>query len=825
METLLQDIRYAARALVRRPGFAAVVVLALALSIGATVALFSVLDAVVLQPLPYPEADRLVQVWSENRFHEIEESLVSYGDLLYWQEESELLELMGAYDIVGYNLWGGEQPERIDTGIGSYQYFQALGAKPILGRLFGPEDEVWGNHRVGLISHGLWQRRYGSDPEVVGKAITIDGFDYTIVGVLGPDFIQPVPGSTQQPDLWRAMGFPPTGVVHDHRALPVIARLKPGVSLEQAQEEMSSIARQLEELHPDTNTHWGARVVSLQRKAVGNFRGTLLTLLGAVACVLLIGCVNVANLMLSRSHARTKEISVRRAFGAGRGRLIRLLLTESLMLALAGGALGLVLAYWGLAAVTRSYGEIIPRVQEIDLDFRMLGFTLLASVTTAVFFGLVPALVATTRERMNPALRQAGSLAATPWRRGLSYSLVLAEVALAVVPLIGAGLLVLSFKNLQETDSGFESESILTMQMAMPWIKYHREGTEGAQVRFFDQLLPQLETLPGVRSAAAAVPLPVNDEFTEPSDFYVEGRPLPAPGEASTAEIVTISPRYLETMGMSLIRGRAFTDQDRDGTPDVAIVNRQMADLYFPGEDPIGQRISLVRPEGPSEPVDPEQEAAAIEWIEIVGLLANARYASVDAEPVPQMYVPLAQDSFWTINLALRAEGDPTRLAAAVREEVLKIDPDQPVYDIKTMERIVSDSLLRQRFSLSMFTVFAVVALVLASIGVYGVMSYAVAQRTQEIGLRLGLGARRLDVFRLLVRQGMIWVIMGLALGLALALGTARLMSSQLYGVGASDLSVFATAFLVMAGVGLVANLIPAVRATRVDPNIALRYE
>lgn len=806
MNILLQDVRYAVRTIVQNAGFTFVVILTLALGIGSTTAIFSVVNGVILRPLPYPEPDRLVRIWLENRPQNIEHELLSLPDFKDIQERSRTLERVAVWDVVGYNLWGGTEPERLTTGVASRGYFQILGARPILGRLFDSSDEVWGSHRVAVISHGLWKRRFAGDPDVIGQSVTIDGFQFKVLGVLGPEFSRPVPATSEKPDLWRAFAFPPdkAEVRGGERLFDCIARLKPGVTLEQAQDEMNRIARDLERQYPDTNRHLGVQVLSLQASVMGNVQRALIILAGAVALVLLIACVNVANLLLARAEVRDREIAIRNALGAGRRRLVQQILAESLLLALLAGGLGLLLAYWGTSALVASHAQVIPRLEEITLDGRVVAFALGVSLLTALTFGLVPAWKS-SRIEFQTTLRQTGTL--SPGRHRLSLLLVVCEVALALVLLVGAGLLIRTFNTVRGTDSGFSTRNLLTLEMALPWIKY---GEAPKKVALFDELLPRLQAVPGVDQVAAVEKLPFKEPI-EPVDVFLENRPAIA-GETPKAYPNVVSPNYFSVLGISRLQGRGFTNQDRAEAPGVAIVNQTLARIFWPGQNPLGQRLSFAAPGTEDH-----------KWLTVVGLIQDVRHASLEAEPEPEIYTPLAQSTFWTINVVVKAKARPELLASALRKEILAIDPDQAIYEVKTMEEVASESLLLRRFSLFIFTIFAAIALILATVGVYGVMAYSVAQRTREIGLRMALGARPPEVFKLVVVQGMRYVVAGLLLGIVLSLALSRLLASMLYGVGSFDPTTFGSVAVLLALVGLLANFVPAGRAARVSPLTAMK--
>jgi putative ABC transport system permease protein len=808
--SITQDVRFALRTMTHNPGFTFVVILTLALGIGATTAIFSVANGVILRPLPYKEPDRLVQIWSENKVQGIEKSPVAYSDWLDIRGRSKLLQDVACYEVVGYNLWGND-PERLSTGLASHEYFDALGAKVILGRMILPTDEVWGNHRGGLMSYSLWKRRFNSDPNIVGQSITMDGVPFKIHGVLGPEHeARPVPNTAEKPELWRTFAFPPNAGQENRSYRPfwVLARLKPGVTYEQAQKELDNIAGQLAKEYPEYNRDWGLRLVPMPEGVFGNFRRAIYLLAGAVAFVLLIACVNVANLLLARAEARDREIAIRNALGANRRRLIQQLLVESVMLALVGGGLGLLLARWALGVLKTSYADVIPRLEELALDNRALVFALGTTLLTVFLFGLVPALKGSRVDSQSSLRQQGAGATAPPGRHRLSLLLVVCEVALALVLLVGAGLLIRTFNKLQNTDPGFRTDHLLTLEMAMPHVKY---GEDSAKYGLLDRLLPQLAAIPGVEGAAAVQFLPLKEPI-EPTHFWIDGRPAQTEGEVPQAYPNQVSPSYFSLMGMALRQGRGFTEQDRIDKPQVALVNQTLAQRYWPNENPVGKRISFLAP-----------GTEGHQWVTVVGVLQDIRHASLDAEPVPEIYAPMHQGSFWTFNLVVRAKGDPEALAPAVRQVLKSVDPDQAVYQVQSMEKVTADTLLQRRFSLFLLSIFAAIALVLAAVGVYGVMAYSVAQRSQEIGLRMALGAQRDQVLKLVVNQGMRYVIAGLVIGLVLSFALSRFLESLLYGIATTDLATFAGVVVLMGLVALLANYLPARRASKVSPIVALK--
>ncbi len=815
MESLRQDLAYGLRTLIKNPGFTIVALLALALGTGANTAIFSVVNGVLLKPLPYQEPDRLVMVWTDNTKANRPQDAMSVPDLLDYRENS-VLEQIASLSFDDFNLTGGDQPERVPGTMVSANFFSMLGVTPQAGRAFLPGEDQAGADRVVVISDGLWKRRFGGDPALMDQPIQINGASFTVVGVAPPEFQSPEKGD----ELWAPMSFdgadrlriPSVGTPEDlkqrgFRFFKSVARLKAGVAINQAQAEMSTIASRLEQQYPDSNGGMGINLVPLHRQIVGDIKPALLLLLAAVGLVLLIACANVANLLLARAAARQKEIAIRVALGAGRARLIRQLLTESVMLALVGGVLGVGLAWLGLRLLVGINPANIPRLGEIEIDGRVLAFTMVVSVLTGLVFGLVPALQA-SRPDLNETLKE-GARGSTGGlgRQRVRSILVVTEVALTQMLLIGAGLMIKSFYLLQEVNPGFNADSVLTMQVTLPPLKY----AEDTQITaFYEQALKRIEALPGVQAASAATTLPMTGNSIM-RRFTIDGRAPAAPGERLLANYAAISPEYFRAMGIPLISGRGFTDHDRDNSQQVIIINDTMRRLFWPNEDPIGKHISIAAEAGVSR--------------EIVGVVADVKHSSLDAESGLQIYEPYLQFPWSFMAIVARTAADPLSLAPAVRTEILAVDRAQPVYDVKTMAQIMGDSVSQPRLYMLLLGIFAAIALVLAAVGIYGVMNYSVNQRKHEIGIRMAIGAQPSDILKMIVGQGMLLASIGVAIGIIAAFFLGRIVEMLLFGVSGRDPMTFIGLPIVLVLVALVASYFPARRATRVDPVIALRAE
>lgn len=803
MENLLQDIRYGIRMLAKRPGFTSVAIIALALGIGANTAVFSVINAILLRPLPFKDPERLVWVWGASINTGQGQRSVSPPDFLDFREQVESFESFSAMQNWSASLTGGGEPERITSARVSAGFFETLGVAPAYGRTFTLDEERSGNDQVVIIGHGLWQRRFASNPSIIGESVMLNDKSYTIVGVMPADFKFP-----RDVELWAPITFhiPQTSVRRFHFLRP-IARLKDGVSVEQAHAEMTSIARQLEQAYPDSNTDYGTRLVVLPEQIVGDMRPTLLMLLAAVAFVLLIACANVANLLLARAATRQKEIALRSALGASRFRVIRQLLTESVLLSIIGGALGLLIAYWGIEALVSLSPANIPRVKEVSIDGRVLGFTLFASVVTGIIFGLVPALQA-SHTNLSETLKEGGRSAGGGGRHRVRALLVVSEVALALVLLIGAGLMLRSFSRLSQVDPGFKPDNVLATQFSLTQAKYPKEEQ---RLTFLRQLVERVGSLAGVQAVGLVSELPMSGQNND-TRFKIEGRPKPPDSEGwNYANFRGASPDYFRALGIPLVKGRYFEEQDRPGATNAIIISESFARDFFADEEPIGQHLTIDM----GEPVTGQ----------IVGVVGTIRHQGIMANPWREMYLSYFQLPGSGGNLVVKAAADPAKLTAAIKNEVQSLDKDLPLYNTRTMEQLVSDSVAQPRFRTLLLGIFALVALVLAAVGIYGVMSYYVTQRTHEIGVRMALGAQASDVLKLVVKQGMWLALAGVGAGLIIAFFLTRVISSLLFGIGPTDPATFAAIALLLIAVALLASYIPARRATKVDPMIALRYE
>ena len=804
VERLSQDLRYGVRLLRRSPGFSIVAILTLALGIGANTAIFSVVNAFLLRPLPFADSGRLMRLWPTNK----ERGLVPYPTTSYpnfqdWKTQSRSFEQMEVYNPRSFNITGGDQPQHVAGLRASGGLLQLLRVNPIHGRTFVQDEIQPGRDHVVLLSEGLWQSRFARDPGVLGKTVKLNDEIFTVIGVL-PSTFQFPPGHPvdivlpQPPDPDRGHGF-----------VNVVARLRAGSTLAQAQAELDTIAKLQELQYPEFDKGNGVRVFSLRDSYSNSFRPALLIFLSAVGFVLLIACANVANLFLARTAGRQKELVVRAAMGAGRLRLIRQLITESALIGLAGGAVGLLLAYWGekgLVTMVRSSFEI-PALDTVSLDGTVLAFTLILSLAVGIIAGLAPAFGA-SRLDVNDTLKE-GSRGLTGNRRRnrIRGSLVVAEIALALVLLVGAGLMIKTFVLLNSVDAGIHLENVLTLNLSIGAKKY---AETQARAPFVSAVLHRVEQLPGVESAAVVTDTPLTNN-SDSVDFSIEGRPDPGPNLKIELNVNVVGPGYLRTLGIPLLKGRDFTERDTMGTPLAALINQSLARKYWPGQDPIGARISS---DGKT-------------WARIEGVVGDVRQAGLAAEPLPEVYLSYLQDPFaWPyLTMLVHTSADPLKLVASIQSAVWSVEKDLPISSVRTMEQIRSHSIAQPRLTALLLGVFAALALILASVGIYGVMAYSVTQRTHEMGLRMALGARASNVLTLVVGQGMLLAAIGVGVGLASAFAMTRVLEKFLWGVRPTDPVTFTAVSLLLAAVALLASYLPARRATRVDPMVALRYE
>jgi putative ABC transport system permease protein len=805
IESLWQDVRCGLRMLRKNAGFAMIAVLTLALGIGANTAIFSVIHAVLLRPLPYDHPDRITLVRESNPGKGFEQFSVSPPNYMDWKNGVGVFEQMASMSRSQFSYTGGAEPERLVGARVAASFFSVLGAQPELGRTFLPEDDVVGKASVVVLSHGLWTEHFGSDPQVIGKSLTLDGESYRVIGVMRNGFQFP-----RGVQLWLPSEFDERSLSPRARGahyLTVIARLKPGASIDQAQAEMVSISKRLEQLYPGTNTGWTSRVVALNEATVGNIRPTLLVLFGAVGFLLLIACANVANLLLARATARQREIAIRFSLGASRLRIARQLLTESILLSGIACALGLLLAEWAIRALRSLPPSTLPRAESIGLDLPVLGFAAGVAVLTALLFGFAPALQI-TRGAPSETLKEGGRTASAG-RHGVRSALVVLETTLALVLLVGSGLLLKSFMRLQTVDPGFQSKNILTANISLPKSKY---STDALTIQFFGQALERLQTVPDVKEAAAASGNPIegsNLSFV----FATKELQALAPADQPSAGYYVVSPNYFHTLAIPLLVGRYFTQGDSAGSPRVAIVSQAVAQRFFHDRSPIGQTIKIGVGAG-----DPP-------WREIVGVVGDVKDDGLGEAATMTVYEPCTQQAWSSMSLFLRSDSDPSRLASILRSQVMSVDKDQPVAEIATGEQLMSEAVAQPQLRTLLLSLFAALALLLASLGIYGVMSNTVAQRTHEIGVRMALGAGQRSVLRLVLGNGMRLTLLGIVLGTVGAFALTRLMKGFLFHVTPTDPATFVSVALFLLLVALLASYIPARRATRVDPVVALRYE
>ena len=797
MSILMQDLRYALRMLFKNRSFTIIALIVLSLGIGANSAIFSFVNAILLRSLPYTHADRLVRIYSTSPGKEVRTFTSSYPDFLDWKNNNQVFEEMGAWARGTATITGTDNPERFDTALITPGFFNVLGVSPERGRAFTPEDDKDGSNKVVLISNAVWQRRFGSDPNIIGKPFTLEGTTYQIIGVMPADFhfLTPV-------DVWMAMSL--NGVNLEDRGrhfLSVLGRLKPGVSLRQAQLDLQNLAAGIEKEYPKTNQGWGNNAVLLYDELTGGIRGPLWVLFAAALLVLLIACLNVANLQLIRAASRSKEIAMRMAIGATRGRLLRQLLTESLVLSVIGGLLGLLLAIGGISLLKSLMPPTrVPRLNEVGLDSSVVLFTIGISLLTGVIFGLSPAFRA-LRPDVNETLKEGGRSNAGGSSNRLRSLLVVSEIALALMLTVFAGLVIQTFQNLVNIDPGFKTENVVTMQLSLHPSRFQ----ENSQIKdFYQRLLENIEAQPGVVAAGAVnnLPLTGGGGYTK---IYLEGKQDTKPQEVMTG-IQIATPDYFRAMGVPFLAGRDFTPREES----VLIVNQSTANKFWPGESPLGKRVRF----GPN-----------LDWTTVVGVVADIKALGLTAEPRIEMFLPLGVDIFRSGFVVVRTNAGTEAMIPSLRAAVLAINKDTVPYNIKTLEKVVSDSIAQPRFNMVLLAIFAGLALILASVGIYGVMSYSVAQRTQELGVRMALGAQRRDIFSLVLKQGIILTLIGVVIGLAGAIALSKVLGSVLYGVSATDPVTLISVAVIMVAVALMACFFPARKATKVDPLTAMRYE
>ena len=806
MQKIWQDLRYALRTSLKKPAFTLIAVMTLALGIGASTAIFTVVDAALLRGLPYKSPDQLYHLWERRPQQEFSQREFSYPDYQDYQRNK-------AFEIAGYTGGGGimtgrGEPERVFSPRATANFFSVLGVDPVIGRTFQPGEDKPGTQRVTVLTYGMWQRRFGGDAAILGQSLTLNGESYIVIGVLPASF----QFALRQADLW--LPYQPTEGQLTRRFMHgtnVIGRLKPGVTLEQGQTELSAIAKRIEEEHNESHAGTGVKVISLQEQLVGDVKPILFVLLAAVGFVLLIACANVASLLLTRSLSRHKEVAIRSALGASRWRVVRQMLTESVLLSLAGGVAGLVIAYWGvdtlIAALPDNQLNSLPFLKSLHMDARILGFSFGLSLLTGIVFGLAPALQS-SRLDLNEVLKEGSRTTAGGARQRLRSAFVVTEITLAVVLLVGAGLMMKSLLRLLQTNVGFNPENVLTMTVVLPPGKYTEPNT---LVSFHQQLKERIESLPGVNGAGTVDILPLQGGNT--TRFFVDGDPIPAPGQEIEANFRVVDDSYFQTLGVPLMAGRMFDERDKADAPGVVIIGKTVAERVFAGRNPVGRRIKYSSSQGPPDL--------------IIGVVGDVKIAGLDEVIRPVLYYPYRQSPSTATNLVVRTSADPAALAGAIRNETRLLEPDVAIFNVSAMQELISRSpaAFMRRYPALLISIFAGLALILASIGIYGVVSFSVGQQTHYIGVRMALGAKPSDILKMVLKQGLTLTLAGMACGVVAAYGLMRLLRSLLFEVQTTDVSTFAFVLGTLFVVALFACYIPARRATKVDPLEALRYE
>ena len=819
METLWNDLRYGWRVMRRSPGFAAVALLTLAIGIGANAAIFSIVNGVLLRPLPFPDSSRIVTIWETDANRNIVRGTASPAEFLDWREMNHSFTELSGWRSLLFTITGSGDAEQVHGSQVSGNFFRMLGVGPVIGRDFSSEDEKPGREQVAILTYALWQRHYGGDSSVIGKSILLDEKPYTIIGILPRSFS--LYGVAPELDIWVPFAFNRAQLNRENHELVIFGRLRPGVPLHQAQAEMETILSQLKKQYPGIDQENGVRVAGFHDELIKSLRPSIVILLAAVGFLLLIACANVANLMLARASTREREIAVRATLGAGRRRILRQLLTESALMALLGGALGIAVAYGGIhllrEGLPRAGRGQIPHAEWIGIDGTVLAFTLFVSLLTGIIFGLAPA-VQISRSELFESLKE-GSRGSTGGRRShfIQSSLVVSEVALSLMLLVGAGVLIRSFFLIMSDSLGFDPSNVLSMQIFLSAPHYPKAQQV---VNFYQRVIEGVGALPGVKSASAANFLPLTG-WSGFCDFDIAGRATPPSGEHFTGQYRVADWRYLQTMGISVKQGRDLVASDGPDTQSVALINEALARRYWPNQDPVGQQIRLKFPDT-RQPWDPEPREG---WLNIVGIVSDVRDAEWGEQKVGQIYLPYTQNASRIMHLVVRSEGDPTQLVSGVRSVVNSVDPSQPVTEARSMDDYLAASVSRRRLSMLLLVLFAGVATVLAAVGIYGVMAYAVTQRSHEIGIRMALGAEPNDVLRMVVRDGMKLAGIGLVIGIAASYAAVHYLASQLYGVKTKDPITVLCVSVGLALVAISACYFPARRATKVDPLEALRYE